>query len=46
VQAAGLLTPFLFAIAFASRIDLGPHLWGVAVFAVILSAGAAWTGGA
>ena len=44
VQAGGLLLPFLFAITFASRIDLGKQLWGVAVFAVILSAGASWVG--
>jgi uncharacterized membrane protein len=44
VQAGGLLLPFLFAVYFASRIDLGPHLWGAAVFAVILSAGASWVG--
>jgi uncharacterized membrane protein len=42
VRAGGLLLPFLFAIYFASRVDLGPHLWGIAVFAVILSVGASW----
>src|SRR4029450_10358193 len=44
VQAGALLLPFLFAIVFASRIDLGPQLWGIAVFAVILSCGASWVG--
>jgi uncharacterized membrane protein len=43
-QGGGLLLPFAFAIYFASRVDLGPHLWPVAVLLALLSAGAAWVG--
>ena len=43
-QAGGLLVPFLFSIYFASRVDLGPHLWPVAVLLAILSTGASWVG--
>ena len=43
-QAGGLLLPFVFALYFASRTDLGPHLWPVAVLLAILSAGASWVG--
>ena len=41
-QTGGILIPFLFAAYFASRVDLGPHLWGVAAFALMLGAGASW----
>jgi len=43
-QAGGLLAPFVFAAYFASRVDLGPHLWPVAILLAILGAGASWVG--
>ncbi len=43
-QGGGLLLPFGFAVYFASRADLGPHLWPVAILLAILSACAAWVG--
>jgi hypothetical protein len=43
-QAGGILVPFLFSIYFAARVDLGPHLWPVAILLAILSAGASWVG--
>jgi Predicted membrane protein (DUF2339) len=42
-QAGGLLLPFLFAIYFAARVDLGPHLWRVAILVVLLDVAASWT---
>lgn len=41
-SAGGLLLPFAFAVYFASRIDLGPHLRPMAIFLAVLSLGAAW----
>jgi hypothetical protein len=43
-QAGGLLLPFAFAVYFASRADLGPHLWPVAILLAALGVGAAWVG--
>jgi hypothetical protein len=43
-QAGGLLLPFAFAIYFASRVDLGPHIWPVAALLALLDAGAGWVG--
>ena len=47
-QAGALLFPFVFAIYFAARADLGAHLYPIAILMALLSAGAAWvarTGG-
>ncbi|HJQ96777.1 MAG TPA: DUF2339 domain-containing protein, partial [Candidatus Polarisedimenticolaceae bacterium] len=44
MQAGGLLLPFVFAVYFASRADLGRHLWGIAAFAALLGIGASWSG--
>ncbi len=41
-QVGGLLLPFVFTFYFASRIDLGPHFWPVAIFLLLLCAGASW----
>jgi uncharacterized membrane protein len=43
-QVGGILVPFLFSIYFAARVDLGPHLWPVAILLAILGAGASWVG--
>jgi uncharacterized membrane protein len=43
-QAGGLLVPFVFALYFAARVDLGPHLWPVAILLAMLAAGASWVG--
>jgi len=43
-QAGGLLLPFAFALYFASRTDLGPHLWPVAILLALLCALASWVG--
>jgi hypothetical protein len=43
-QAGGLLLPFAFTVYFASRVDLGPHLWPVAILLATLSVGASWVG--
>jgi hypothetical protein len=37
-----LLFPFAFALYFAGRADLGPHLYPIAVLMAFLSAGASW----
>ncbi len=34
--------PFAFALYFASRADLGPHLYPIAILLALLSAGAGW----
>ena len=47
-QAGAILFPFVFAVYFASRADLGAHLYPIAILMAFLSAGAAWvarTGG-
>ena len=41
-QAGALLFPFVFAIYFAARADLGAHLYPIAILMAFLSAGAAW----
>jgi uncharacterized membrane protein len=43
-QAGGLLLPFAFAVYFASRADLGAHLWPVAILMAVLGACAGWVG--
>ena len=43
-QAAGVLLPFAFALYFASRVDLGPHLFPIALLLALLSAGACVVG--
>ena len=39
---AGLLSPFLFLLYFASNVDLGPHLYPTAIFALMICLGACW----
>ncbi|MGD2113948.1 MAG: DUF2339 domain-containing protein [Acidobacteriota bacterium] len=41
---AAILLPFLFALHFATRADLGEHLWPVAAMLLVLSVGAEWLG--
>ncbi len=43
VQAGAILFPFAFALYFASRIDLGPHLFPLALLLALLGAAACWT---
>lgn len=41
-RGAAVLLPFLFALYFAGRADLGEHLWPVAAMLLVLSVGAEW----
>ena len=43
-RAAGLLLPALFALFFAFRADLGPHLWPAAVMLALIGLAASWLG--
>jgi uncharacterized membrane protein len=43
-RAGGILSPFLFALYFAARADLGPRLWPLAVLLMLLSLLATWVG--
>jgi hypothetical protein len=41
-QAGAILVPFAFALYFAGRVELGPHLYPIAILMGLLSAGAGW----
>jgi hypothetical protein len=41
-QAGAILFPFAFAVYFAARVDLGPHLYPLAIMMAILSGAACW----
>ncbi|HKQ61847.1 MAG TPA: DUF2339 domain-containing protein, partial [Candidatus Polarisedimenticolaceae bacterium] len=41
-QAAALLLPFAFVLHFATRVDLGQHLYPVGLLLLLLSGGACW----
>jgi len=41
-QYGAILFPFVFALYFAGRVDLGPRLYPIAILMALLSAGAGW----
>jgi len=41
-QGGAILVPFVFALYFAGRVELGPHLYPIALLMALLSAGAGW----
>ena len=41
-QYGAILFPFAFALVFAGRVELGPHLYPIALLMALLSAGAGW----
>ncbi len=41
-QVGAILFPFAFALYFAGRVGLGPHLYPIAILLALLGAGAAW----
>src|SRR5262245_3181822 len=41
-QVGAILFPFAFALYFAARVGLGPHLYPIAILLALLSAGAGW----
>jgi hypothetical protein len=41
-QAGAILFPFAFAVYFAARLGLGPHLYPIAILLALLGAGACW----
>jgi len=41
-QGGAILLPFAFALYFAGRVELGPHLYPIALLMALLSAGAGW----
>jgi len=43
-QVGAILFPFVFTLYFASRVELGPHLYPIAILLALLSAGAGWVG--
>ena len=44
-QVSGLVLPFLFALHFATQVDLGGHLWPLGLLLGLLCGTAAWIGG-
>ena len=44
MEAGAVLVPFAFALYFASRVDLGPHLYPVACLLALLAGAAGWIG--
>src|SRR5882672_4459900 len=43
-QVGAILFPFVFALYFAGRVEMGPHLYPIAILLGLLSAGACWVG--
>jgi uncharacterized membrane protein len=43
-QVGAILFPFVFALYFAGRVELGPHLYPIAILLALLTAGACWVG--
>ncbi len=43
-QIGAILFPFVFALYFAGRVELGPHLYPIGIMMALLSAGACWVG--
>ncbi len=41
-QIGAILFPFAFALYFAGRVDLGPHLYPIGILLALLGAGAGW----
>lgn len=41
-QTAAIFFPFAFAVHFAGRVELGPHLYPIAILMALLSAAACW----
>ncbi|MCP3986694.1 MAG: DUF2339 domain-containing protein, partial [bacterium] len=41
-QLGGVMFPFAFALYFASRVELGVHLWPIGILLALLSAAACW----